>query len=76
LRRHANTSNPLYMSNVDLGSSLRWMLASTMMKWHHFHSTSDLELQNLGPTVLCNDIRVHPYACETAYQYLKNFIHV
>ncbi len=55
LRWHANTSNTLYMSNMDVGSSLRWMWASTIIQLNHFHSTSDPEFQNLGPTVLCND---------------------
>ncbi len=40
-------SNTLYMSNMDVGSSLRWLSASTMMWWHHFDSTSDQESQNL-----------------------------
>ena len=41
-------SNTLYMSNTDTGSSLRWLLASTMTKCHHFDLTSDPEPQNLS----------------------------
>jgi hypothetical protein len=32
---------------MDEESSLRWLLASTMMCQHHFDSTSDPEPQNL-----------------------------
>jgi len=31
------------MSNMDVWSGLRWISASKMTLWHHFHSTSDLE---------------------------------
>ncbi len=34
------SSNNLYMSNLDVGSSLRWLSTSTMMLWHYFNSTS------------------------------------
>ncbi len=30
-----------YVSNMDVGNSLRWLSASTMTKNHHFDSTSD-----------------------------------
>ena len=43
--------NTLYMSNMDVGSNLNIMSASTM-KWHHFHSIIDPEFPNLGPTWL------------------------
>jgi hypothetical protein len=33
--------NTLYMINVEVGSSLRWLSASTLTKWHHYDSTSD-----------------------------------
>ena len=32
-------SNTLYMSNMDAGSSLRWLSVSTMAYRHHFDST-------------------------------------
>ena len=48
--QHTNTSNTFYMCSIDVRSSLRWMWASTIMQWHNFHSTSDPEFQNLGPT--------------------------
>ena len=41
-------SNTLYMSNMDVGSSLRWLSASTTTLSHHFDSTSDPEPQNLS----------------------------
>ncbi len=40
--------NTLQMSNLDVGTSLRWLSSSTMTKWHHFDSTSDPEPQNLS----------------------------
>ena len=50
LRQHTNGSKTLYISNVHvLGSGLRWISASNMMLWHHFHSTSEPEFSNLGP---------------------------
>jgi hypothetical protein len=33
--------NTIQMSKRDLGSSLSWLSASTMMLWHQFDSTSD-----------------------------------
>ncbi len=50
LRQHTNGSNTFYMPNMDVWSGLRGILAWTMMLWHHFHSTSEPESQNLGPT--------------------------
>ena len=41
LGQHNNGLNTLYMSNMNVWSSLRWILASTMMLCHQFHSTSD-----------------------------------
>ncbi len=50
-------SKTLYMSNVDVGRSLRWLPDSTTTLCHHFDSTSDLEPQNMsqcgGITVWC-----------------------
>jgi hypothetical protein len=44
-------SNTLYMSNMDAGSSLSWLSASTMTLCHHFDLTSDPEPQNLSQVV-------------------------
>ncbi len=52
LRQHTNGSITLYMSNMDVWSGLRWILAPTMMLGHHFHSTRYPEFPNLGPTWL------------------------
>ncbi len=41
LRQQNNTSDTFYMSNMNVGISLRWMSAATITLWHHFHSTSD-----------------------------------
>jgi hypothetical protein len=40
------------MSNLDVGSSLRWISASTTALWHHFHFASDQGIPNQGPTWL------------------------
>jgi hypothetical protein len=37
---------------MDVQSVLKWISASTMTLWHHFHSTSDPDFPNLGPTWL------------------------
>ena len=50
LRQHTNGSNSLCMIDMDVWSGLRWISASTMTKWHHLHSSSEPEPQNLGPT--------------------------
>jgi hypothetical protein len=51
LKQHFNGSNTLYILNMDVWSGLlRWISASTMMLWHHSHSTSDPEFPNLGTT--------------------------
>ena len=49
-RQHTNNSNTLYMSNVEVGSGLRWIFASNMTLWHHLHLYSNPELPNLGQT--------------------------
>jgi hypothetical protein len=43
--------NTLYMSSVDVGSSLRRLSASTMTLCHHFDSISEVESQNLSQVV-------------------------
>ena len=50
LRQHTKGSNTLNISNMDVGSGLRWMSASNMTEGHHFNSISDPESPNLGPT--------------------------
>ncbi len=40
----------LYLFKMDVGSSQKWISASTMMLWHHSHSTATLNSQNLGTT--------------------------
>jgi hypothetical protein len=40
-------SDTFYVFNMDVGSCLRWLSASTMTKIHHFDSTSDQVPQNL-----------------------------
>ncbi len=45
--QHINVCKHLIMSNMEVGSSLRWLSASTMIKMHHFYSTSDHVTQNL-----------------------------
>ncbi len=73
---YTNGSNTLYMSNMDVWNGLRLISASTMMLWHHFHSSSEPESPNLGQLGRCNGLRVQPYALETAYQWLKHFLYV
>ncbi len=58
----------VYMSNMDAGSSLRWLSASTLTKMHHFDSTSDHVPQNLsqvGWVKLCKADTVYQW---TTYQ--------
>jgi hypothetical protein len=38
------------MSNMDVWRGLRWVLASTMRLWRHFHSSSDPVVANLWAT--------------------------
>jgi hypothetical protein len=53
LRQHTNSLNTVYMSNMDVWSGLRWIFASNMMLWHHFHFfSSEPESPYLGPTWL------------------------
>ncbi len=62
-------SNALYVSNnIDVGSSLRWLSASTMTQCHHFYSTNEPEPQNLTQVVwveLFEATAIYPW---TAYQ--------
>ncbi len=44
-------SNTFYVSNMDAGSSLMWLSASTMTLCNHFDSTSETEPQNLTQVV-------------------------
>ena len=50
LRQHNNSLHTLYMSDMDVWRDLRWVSASTMRLWHHFHSSSDPDIPNLWPT--------------------------
>ncbi len=65
--------NTLCMSNVDAGSSLRHLSASTMTQWHHFDSTSDHVPQNLTQVVGCNCLRLLPYTHGQHINVLKLF---
>ena len=56
----------LHMSNIDVGSGLRWMLASNMTLWHHIFSTSDPDSNIWGRLGQCNGVRLHPYTPRTA----------
>ena len=64
LRQHTNCSITLYMSIMDVWSSLRWISASTMTIWHLFHSTSDPDFPDLGPIWLvwqCEGATIFPW---------------
>jgi hypothetical protein len=52
----------VYLSLMDVGSSLRWLSASTMAQWHHFDFTSDPNGQNLCQLGCCNWIWLLPFA--------------
>ncbi len=69
-------SNTSYMSNMDAGSSLRWLSASTVTQWHHFDSTSEPEPQNLSQVVWYNCLRQLPYAHGKHTNLLKCFVYV
>jgi hypothetical protein len=45
-----------------------------MTLWHHSRSTCDPEFP--GQLGQCVNIRVHPYALETAYRWFKHFVYV
>ena len=40
----------IYMSSMDVWRVLRWVLASILTLWYHFHSSSDPDVPNLRPT--------------------------
>ena len=64
----------LYMSNMDAGSSLRWLSASTMTQWHHFDSTSEPAPQNLAQVVVWIQLFEATAICPwTAYQCAQTF---
>ncbi len=52
----------LYMSTMDVGSSLKWSTASTITSWNHFHSTVTKYYQNLTQLWQRTNVRVHLYA--------------
>ncbi len=62
-------SNTLCLSNVDTGSSLRWLSASTMTWWRHFDSISDPEPQNLSQVRGGEMCKAATICLWTAYQY-------
>jgi hypothetical protein len=63
LRQHTNSSSTLNMANMNLGSSMRWISASTMMLWHHSQSTSDLISQIWGK-LASGMVCVHAYGLD------------
>ncbi len=42
--------NTLYMSNMDVWRGVRWVSTSIVTLWRHFHSSSDPDIPNPGPT--------------------------
>jgi hypothetical protein len=68
--------NTLYMSSMDVGSSLRWLLASSMTQSHHFGSTSDPEPQNLSLLQWVNCLRLLLHAYGQHINVLKQFVYV
>jgi hypothetical protein len=69
-------SNTLYMSNMDVGSSLRWLSVSTMILWHHFDSTSDPEPQNLSQVGWVKLCKAATICLWTAYQCAQIFVYL
>jgi hypothetical protein len=61
-------SNTLNMSYVDVGSSLRWLSASTITLCHHFDSTSDHEPQYMTQVVCVHLIEATSICPWTAYE--------
>ncbi len=73
--QHINVCKHLIMSNVEVGSSLRWLSASTMTKMHHFYSTSDHVPQNLsqvGWVWLCKATIISLWTADWCTQTLCN----
>ncbi len=64
-------SNTLHMSNMDAGSSLRWLCALTMTQWLHFDSTSDPKPQNMIQVELVELLEATAICPWTAYQYAQ-----
>jgi hypothetical protein len=69
-------SNTLYVSNMEAGSSLRWLSASTITKMHHFDSTSDHVSQNLSQVGWVNCVRLLLYANGQHINVLNHFVYV
>ncbi len=72
LRQHTSGLNTLHVSKMDVKSSLRWICCKGIIFTLQVTHNSKIE-GNLG---LCNGVRVHSYALETAYQYLKHLFYV
>ncbi len=70
---HMNVLKYLLMSNMDVGSSLRWLSASTLTWLHHFNSTIDHVPQNLSQVGGYNCVRLIPYAYGQHINVLKHF---
>ena len=51
LRQHTSGSNMVWMSTINVWRGLKWISASTMTLWHHFHFiTSDPDFPKLVST--------------------------
>jgi len=76
---HTNVLKHFDLSHVDVGSSLRWLSASTMTKSHHFVSTSDPKPHNHNPSQVvdgCNCLRLLLYANGQHINVLKHIAYV
>ncbi len=56
------------MSNVDVGSSLKWLPPSALTLYHHFDSTSDPEPQNMTQVVWVQLFKAATLCPWTAYE--------
>ncbi len=72
--QHINVCKNLIMSNMEVGSSLRWLSASTMTQMHHFDSTSDHVPQNLSQVRWLWLCMAAIICLETAYLLVKYFL--
>ena len=55
----------LWREILECSPYLRWVSASILTLWNHFHSSRDPDIPNLGEFCPCNSKRVQPYALET-----------
>jgi hypothetical protein len=72
--------NTVFACNMDVGSSLKWITASTIAYWYDLDKSITQDLIQIfkmwGNYCGGNDVRVHPYTLPAQFKVIKHLMYV